>query len=341
MKRIVAILGIIIALMTIFAMSSYADEEVVSDVTPDNTEAASTEVPAEEPNDDTSILMNENQEVETHDAEPIHLKEIGIYSAIVVLIFLVALVYVLGLSSIRIVLSNIISGLIVWVFFTKGLMWGWNKIFIIFSTIWLLIIFNLVILKGVNKKSLIALIGCSFSALFIGLISLVFVMIAKKFGIGNEALSLNNFWIFDFNYIYLSIIITIVSSLGVCLEIGYSISNNLFENKNTYEDMKLLDLIKESKKYARTIVSSKLNMLLFNLLCIMNIIFIFVKITSIIKINEYEIYAQMTTLFVCETLGILFTILCTAFAFWILYSKRTEYRKKSANIVEGKRSLKI
>ena len=49
----------------------------------------------------------------------------------------------------------------------------------------------------------------------------------------------------------------------------------------------------------------------------------------------------MTTLFVCETLGILFTILCTAFAFWILYSKRTEYRKKSANIVEGKRSLKI
>lgn len=348
MKKTIALF---LTLIIVFMSFVYADEEVTppaEEAAPTTEEAAvqaeeiapAAEEAAAEVGENVE-KVEENIEGENTQAPAIDLKKLGAYSAILSVIFLIALIYMTGLGSIRVLLANCVSGLIVWIFFTKALIWGWNKTYIIISTTILLIISNLLILKGLNKKSLITFIGCFFSAMLVVLTSFLFILLAKYFEIGKEALSLNNFWVFDFNYIYLSIVITLISSLGICLEVGHNISIFLFENKNNNENMKLLYLIKEAKKQAKTIINSKMNILLFNTLCIMNIIFIFIKITSIISLNEYEIYVQISTLFVCETLGILYTILCTTFSFWLLYSKRTEYKKKSSNIVEGKRSLKI
>ena len=348
MKKTIALF---LTLIIVFMSFVYADEEVTppaEEAAPTTEEATvQTEEVAPAAEEATAEVgenvekVEENIEGENTQAPAIDLKKLGAYSAILIVIFLIALIYMTGLGSIRVLLANIVSGLIVWIFFTKALIWGWNKTYIIISTTILLIISNLLILKGLNKKSLITFIGCFFSAMLVALTSFLFILLAKYFEIGKEALSLNNFWAFDFNYIYLSIVITLISSLGICLEVGHNISIFLFENKNNNENMKLLYLIKEAKKQAKTIINSKMNILLFNTLCIMNIIFIFIKITSIMSLNEYEIYVQISTLFVCETLGILYTILCTTFSFWLLYSKRTEYKKKSSNIVEGKRSLKI
>ena len=348
MKKTIALF---LTLIIVFMSFVYADEEVTppaEEAAPTTEEATvQTEEVAPAAEEATAEVgenvekVEENIEGENTQAPAIDLKKLGAYSAILIVIFLIALIYMTGLGSIRVLLANIVSGLIVWIFFTKALIWGWNKTYIIISTTILLIISNLLILKGLNKKSLITFIGCFFSAMLVALTSFLFILLAKYFEIGKEALSLNNFWVFDLNYIYLSIVITLISSLGICLEVGHNISIFLFENKNNNENMKLLYLIKEAKKQAKTIINSKMNILLFNTLCIMNIIFIFIKITSIISLNEYEIYVQISTLFVCETLGILYTILCTTFSFWLLYSKRTEYKKKSSNIVEGKRSLKI
>lgn len=348
MKKTIALF---LTLIIVFMSFVYADEEVTppaEEAAPTTEEAAvqaeeiapAAEEAAAEVGENVE-KVEENIEGENTQAPAIDLKKLGAYSAILIVIFLIALIYMTGLGSIRVLLANSVSGLIVWIFFTKALIWGWNKTYIIISTTILLIISNLLILKGLNKKSLITFIGCFFSAMLVALTSFLFILLAKYFEIGKGALSLNNFWVFDFNYIYLSIVITLISSLGICLEVGHNISIFLFENKNNNENMKLLYLIKEAKKQAKTIINSKMNILLFNTLCIMNIIFIFIKITSIISLNEYEIYVQISTLFVCETLGILYTILCTTFSFWLLYSKRTEYKKKSSNIVEGKRSLKI
>ena len=132
-----------------------------------------------------------------------------------------------------------------------------------------------------------------------------------------------------------------VLALGMCLEIGYGIANFLFDNKDTNSDMKLFELIKSARGHGKEIVSSKVNMIMFNILCIMNIVFLFMHFSNFVKMTEYELYTQIFSLFVCEVLGILYIIVCTAFVFWILYSKQTEYRKKSSNIVEGKRSLKL
>jgi hypothetical protein len=205
----------------------------------------------------------------------------------------------------------------------------------------LLILNNVAILRGINQKTFITFIGAFFSTLFVGLTALILTKITGLLGIGEKILAFNNFGIFDFNYLFLIITIAMISSMGISLEIGYSISNYLFENKINNIDMKLIDLIKNSRGHLKYIVGDKISIILFNILCVMNIVFIFIKLSNVFKVNEYEVYVQVVTLFVCEVLGILYTMLCTIIAFWIFYSKRTEYRKTSDNIVEGKRSLKI
>ena len=246
-----------------------------------------------------------------------------------------------GLHSIRVIISSVLSILVVGLFFLKALLWGWNIVFIIAITTLIILIFNLGILKGFNQRFVVAFLGEFLGCVLIGFTAFIFVRIAKAFGICKEIISINNFGTTNFNYTYLIITISVVLALGMCLEIGYGIANFLFDNKDTNSDMKLFELIKSARGHGKEIVSSKVNMIMFNILCIMNIVFLFMHFSNFVKMTEYELYTQIFSLFVCEVLGILYIIVCTAFVFWILYSKQTEYRKKSSNIVEGKRSLKL
>ena len=321
-------------LFTIFAIKSFADE-IEGEAAP--TEEAVAENPAEA----AETTGETTEEVKEEEESNINLRNIIIYIALMYIITIGCLIAMGSWHAIRVIMTNFISIVIVGIFFTKALIWGWNKFFIITSTMFLLILNNVAILRGINQKSFITFIGAFFSTLFVGLTALILTKITGLLGIGKKILAFNNFGIFDFNYLFLIITIAMISSMGISLEIGYSISNYLFENKINNIDMKLIDLIKNSRGHLKYIVGDKISIILFNILCVMNIVFIFIKLSNVFKVNEYEVYVQVVTLFVCEVLGILYTMLCTIIAFWIFYSKRTEYRKTSDNIVEGKRSLKI
>ena len=321
-------------LFTIFAIKSFADE-IEGEAAP--TEEAVAENPAEA----AETTGETTEEVKEEEESNINLRNIIIYIALMYIITIGCLIAMGSWHAIRVIMTNFISIVIVGIFFTKALIWGWNKFFIITSTMFLLVLNNVAILRGINQKTFITFIGAFFSTLFVGLTALILTKITGLLGIGEKILAFNNFGIFDFNYLFLIITIAMISSLGISLEIGYSISNYLFENKINNTDMKLFDLIKNSRGHLKYIIGDKISIILFNILCVMNIVFIFIKLSNVFKVNEYEVYVQVVTLFVCEVLGILYTMLCTIIAFWIFYSKRTEYRKTSDNIVEGKRSLKI
>ena len=334
MKKVLGIVIMITILFTIFAIKSFADEI--------EGEAAQTEeAVAENPSEAAETTEEASEEVKEEEESNINLRNIIIYIALMYIITMGCLIATGSWHAIRVIMTNFISIVIVGIFFTKALIWGWNKFFIITSTMFLLILNNVAILRGINQKTFITFIGAFFSTLFVGLTALILTKITGLLGIGEKILAFNNFGIFDFNYLFLIITIAMISTLGISLEIGYSISNYLFENKINNIDMKLIDLIKNSRGHLKYIVGDKISIILFNILCVMNIVFIFIKLSNIFKVNEYEVYVQVVTLFVCEVLGILYTMLCTIIAFWIFYSKRTEYRKTSDNIVEGKRSLKI
>ena len=334
MKKVLGIVIIITILFTIFAIKSFADEI--------EGEAAQTEeAAAENPAEATETTEETAEEVKEKEESNINLRNIIIYIALMYIITIGCLIAMGSWHSIRVIMTNFISIVIVGIFFTKALIWGWNKFFIITSTMFLLILNNVAILRGINQKTFITFIGAFFSTLFVGLTAWILTKITGLMGIGETIVAFNNFGIFDFNYLFLIITIAMISTLGISLEIGYSISNYLFENKINNIDMKLIDLIKNSRGHLKYIVGDKISIILFNILCVMNIVFIFIKLSNVFKVNEYEVYVQVITLFVCEVLGILYTMLCTIIAFWIFYSKRTEYRKTSDNIVEGKRSLKI
>ncbi len=334
MKKVLEIVIMITILFTIFAIKSFADE-IEGEAAP--TEEAVAENPAEA----SETTEEAAEEVKEEEESNINLRNIIIYIALMYIITIGCLIAMGSWHAIRVIMTNFISIVIVGIFFTKALIWGWNKFFIITSTMFLLILNNVAILRGINQKSFITFIGAFFSTLFVGLTALILTKITGLLGIGEKILAFNNFGIFDFNYLFLIITIAMISSMGISLEIGYSISNYLFENKINNIDMKLIDLIKNSRGHLKYIVGDKISIILFNILCVMNIVFIFIKLSNVFKVNEYEVYVQVVTLFVCEVLGILYTMLCTIIAFWIFYSKRTEYRKTSDNIVEGKRSLKI
>ena len=334
MKKVLEIVIMITILFTIFAIKSFADE-IEGEAAP--TEEAVAENPAEA----AETTGETTEEVKEEEESNINLRNIIIYIALMYIITIGCLIAMGSWHAIRVIMTNFISIVIVGIFFTKALIWGWNKFFIITSTMFLLILNNVAILRGINQKTFITFIGAFFSTLFVGLTALILTKITGLLGIGEKILAFNNFGIFDFNYLFLIITIAMISSLGISLEIGYSISNYLFENKINNTDMKLFDLIKNSRGHLKYIIGDKISIILFNILCVMNIVFIFIKLSNVFKVNEYEVYVQVVTLFVCEVLGILYTMLCTIIAFWIFYSKRTEYRKTSDNIVEGKRSLKI
>ena len=334
MKKVLEIVIMITILFTIFTIKSFADEV--------EGEAVQTEEAVTENTEGAAETAEETvEEVKKEEESNINLKNIIIYLVLVYIITIGCLIAVGSWHAIRVIITNFISIVIVGVFFTKALMWGWNKYFIITSTMFLLILNNIVVLKGVNQKSLITFLGTLFSTFMVEITAMILTQITKGMGIGEKILSFNNFGIFDFNYVFLIITIAVISTLGISLEIGYSISNFLFENKINNTDMKLLELIKKSRGHLKYIVGDKISIILFNILCVMNIVFIFIKLSNVFKVNEYEVYVQIVTLFVCDVLGILYTMLCTVLAFWIFYGKRTEYKKTSDNIVEGKRSLKI
>lgn len=335
MKKLIGIMIIICVLMSTFIISSNADEEgePVAETTVEEAVEEVQEVHEGE---------TESQEVAPEkESKDLNIKNICIFLSILFVIFLVGLILINGLHSIRVVISSALSILVIGLFFLKALLWGWNIILIIALTTLIILIFNLGILKGFNQRFVVAFLGEYLGCVLIGLTIFIFTRIAKLFGICEEIMSINNFGTTNFNYTHLMITLSVVLALGMCLEIGYGIANFLFDNKDTNTDMKLFELIKSARRYGKEIVSSEVNMMMFNILCIMNIVFLFMQFSNFVRMTEYELYTQIFSLFVCEVLGILYTIVCTAFVFWVLYSKQTEYRKKSSNIVEGKRSLKL
>jgi uncharacterized membrane protein len=221
---------------------------------------------------------------------------------------------------------------------------GYSPIIISIATSTFIIIITFIIIAGLNKKALTAAIGTTGGVIFSGVIAFVFGILAKLSGAQEEAvmLSMNSSQII-FNFRELLFAGIVVASLGACMDVGMSIASALDELKQKNPDMNWKELLKSGMNIGGDVIGTMTNTLILAYVGgSLSLILLFMSNNmSIAEIINKETIASDAISAIAGSMGVIYTIPITTICYALLNRKKTSYKKKSENIVDGKRSLKI
>jgi uncharacterized membrane protein len=192
-----------------------------------------------------------------------------------------------------------------------------------------LIIINLLIIGGYNKKTFSAIIGTSFGLLSSGLIVFIIGNTMKTTGINSDDAqvisSIFGSRSFDFQGLFFSIML--FSSLGAVMDIGISISSAMYELENNTPNILESTLIKSGFNVGKDIMGTMCNTLILAFAgeIIITIITLSSYNLSFIEIINQDIIASEILKALAGSIGLILTIPITAFAFTKIPISQNKY----------------
>lgn len=164
---------------------------------------------------------------------------------------------------------------------------------------------------GISKKIVLLFLGTA-SGIFLS-IMLIFVldkMAQFSFAINDKSM--------------------IIATLGICLYGSFYIISNLDELKDKTEDILWKELFKKGMEIGRKILLGMMNIIVLSYIGI-----------AMIFVSSFIITKEMACIAISGCIGMIFSMIVSAFLYSIIYSKKTIYKTVSENKVDGKRSLKL
>lgn len=261
------------------------------------------------------------------------------------LLFLLSIVLVGGKKGIKAILGLLFTMVLIYFVMIKGIFGGQDAIRNSVLTIALIIIGTFIIIgDGINKKILTAAIGTLGGVLSAGIIALIFNHIAKMTGACEDAIQLSiNASTINFNFRDLLFVGIIVAALGACMDVGMSIASSLDEIKIKNPDITWKELLKSGMNIGRDVIGTMTNTLILAYVGgSLTLILLFMACNmSIIEILNKETIAEEIISAVAGSMGVVFTVPITSFAYSILNKDKVIYEKTAKNKLDGKRTLKL
>ena len=160
------------------------------------------------------------------------------YIYLLVLIFLLSIILVGGKKGIKAIIGLIITILAVWFILIKLIFAGYNAIWVSILTCAVIIIGTFIVIGGINKKVLTAIIGTLGGVISAGIVASIFSYLSELSGACEDAIQLSiNMQTVSFNFRDLIFAGIVISALGACMDVGMSIASSLDEIKTKTKDI--------------------------------------------------------------------------------------------------------
>ena len=258
--------------------------------------------------------------------------------------FLFSIILVGGKRGIKAIIALLLTILFIYFILIKRIYVGDNAIFMTILTSILIIGGTFIVIGGMNKKILTAAIGTLGGVISAGLVALFFNNLAKMSGACEEAIQLSiNMSSINFNFRDLLFVGIIISAIGACMDVGMSIASSLDEIKMKNPDITWKELFKSGMNIGRDIIGTMTNTLILAYVgSSLTLILLFMACNmSFIEILNKETIAEQVIAAIAGSIGVVYTVPITAFAYSTLNKDRVIYNKTSENKINGRRSLKI
>ena len=270
-------------------------------------------------------------------------RRVGYVFAMFVLLLL-AIVLVGGKQGVQAATGLVITIFALYFVLINSIFAGFNAIFASIITSFVIMVLTYIITKGFNKSSLTGIIGSFSGTLIAGVLAIIFGYFTKLSGASEEAIQLSlNLKTVTFNFRDLIFVSIVVSSIGVCMDIGVAIINNLDEIRSKTEDANWKELFKNGLMIGREVIGTMSNTLILVYIGgLIKLILLYKACNMQISyIISKEGFAEQIVSAIAGSIGVICTVPLTALAYAFINRKKTIYKTVSDNKVEGKRSLKI
>lgn len=258
--------------------------------------------------------------------------------------FLFSIVLVGGKRGIKAIIGLLLTIVFIYFILIKRIFAGDNAILMTILTSILIIGGTFIVIGGINKKILTAAIGTLGGVISAGAIALFFNNLAKMSGACEEAIQLSiNMSNISFDFRDLLFVGIIISAIGACMDVGMSIASSLDEIKMKNPDITWKELFKSGMNIGRDVIGTMTNTLILAYVGgSLTLILLFMACNmGFTEILNKETIAEQVIAAIAGSIGVVYTVPITSFAYSILNKDRVIYNKTSENKINGKRSLKI
>ncbi len=258
--------------------------------------------------------------------------------------FLFSIVLVGGKRGVKAIIGLLLTIIFIYFILIKRIFAGDNAILMTILTSMLIIGGTFIVIGGINKKILTAAIGTLGGVISAGGIALFFNHLAKMSGACEDAIQLSiNMSSISFNFRDLLFVGIIISAIGACMDVGMSIASSLDEIKMKNPDITWKELFKSGMNIGRDVIGTMTNTLILAYVGgSLTLILLFMACNmSFTEILNKETIAEQVIAAIAGSIGVVYTVPITSFAYSILNKDRVIYNKTSENKINGKRSLKI
>ena len=256
---------------------------------------------------------------------------------ICLIVFLILLIYLERIKSIKIIIRLICS---------IGIIYGYikaiteGKSIILYSSLLAcsLILINVLIQNGIHKKTFVEIISI---VLTTGITSSIVYIICSRFNLKiyqEEIMSFNGLKKTE-NTIFG---IFMIASLGIFMDVISNIIVTLDGEKDKTIDVPWKEQYVKGIDVGKQYIREKINLIILSSLGSS----LFLICMNINKINFFDIFKQDNIFVYCLTalltnIGVVIAVIITSLLYSAFCRKKTIYKTTSENKVDGKRSLKL
>jgi uncharacterized membrane protein len=188
-----------------------------------------------------------------------------IWIAIICVLFMLAVILIGGKNGVKAIVGLLITMVFIFGLLVPGILGGMNIILLTILVCSLVICSTFLIISGINRKTLIAIVGTVGGICLAGIIGAVFGHLMRLTGINEHARMISTAIseereMISFKNIMLSAIM--ISAMGACMDVAMSISSALNELKEKRPDMNRAELIKSGMNIGKDVMGTMTNTLI-------------------------------------------------------------------------------
>ncbi|MDQ2085964.1 YibE/F family protein [Herbivorax sp. ANBcel31] len=185
---------------------------------------------------------------------------------------------------------------------------------------------TLLLVSGINKKSLSAIIGTVGGVVTAGIIALVMGSVTSLTGLGSEEAQMLQFSPLDIALDFRGLLFSgiLIGAMGAVMDVGISIASSVTEVAAVKEDINTKDLIKAGMNVGRDILGTMANTLIlaYTSASIPLLLLSMAYNVSFIELINWEIVAGEIIRALSSSMGLVVTVPLTAVAAATLLNKR-------------------
>ncbi len=191
-----------------------------------------------------------------------HIRDTFIYLLIGLFVLLVLLIG--GKSGLRSLLGLLITVILIAQVFLPLLFRGYQPLLLAVLLSVLSIIITMIIIGGMNRKTLAAIIGTASGVLVAGVLAYAFGNLTKLTGLSHEETQMLMYIPQEtqFNYQGLLFAGIMIGALGAVMDVGMSVASSMFEIKKVSPQISLWDLFRSGMNVGRDIMGTMTNTLI-------------------------------------------------------------------------------